>query len=484
MSDIGSLAAIMRDMLDGDVIVGSALASTGIGGLDDVSYRMVLERADNNFFAASFMKKPIVFSLAPEYTMPFSVARNALIETISSTGAYYSHLKLGYLNFDESLISVASKFVEHYINIYSAEEVFSLMFTVNAYDDFQLIHHYGAIEEANFITGELHRPWIRYTLEDELDLLIEIGSVKKIGSVISLTDKGRDSYKIIQEFLVETGFSQKRASLMRFARFGQFDNYDKLADEQSNLPELREMVLRESGIQPGMRVLELGCGTGAMTFDSGLYRLVGASGKVVATDPSLGMLARAEKKKEKFSADNVEIVNAPAENLPFEDNSFDAVVGCNFMQFVDIPLTLKEIHRVSKPGTFFTTIYPLKFAHSKKFFDEWFESVLSPNEKQPDIFPDVNTMSKNIDHELYSEIEIHAIDGINDYSHVDNMVKFLTRVANVFEPTMNQLPWQAQNDMVQFLTERGYQIQQKYPREELIMIHPSQFLKTRVRKSQ
>ena len=330
MSDIGSLVAIMRDMLDGDVIVGSALASTGIGGLDDESYRMILERVDNNFFTLSFMKKPIVFPLAPEYTMPFSVARNALIETISSTGAYYSHLHLGYLNFNESLVAVASKLVEHYIKIYSADKVFSLMFMVNAYDDYQAIHHYGEVEEAKFITGELHRPWIRYTLEEELNLLIEVGSVIRDGSVISLTDKGRDYYHKIRGFLDETGYIKKRAALMRFALFGQFEEYDQVINGYVNFEELRKLVLRRSGIEFSMRVLELGCGTGAMTFDSGLNQLVGSNGQVVATDPSLGMLARAEKKKEQYSADNVKIVNAPAEKLPFDDNSFDAVIGFAF----------------------------------------------------------------------------------------------------------------------------------------------------------
>lgn len=482
MSDIGSLAAIMRDMLDGDVIVGSALASTGIGGLDDNAYRMVLEQVDNNFFASSFLKKPIVFPLAPEYTMPFTVARNALIETISSTGAYYSHLQLGYLNFDESLIAVASKLVEHYINIYSADEVFSLMFTVNAYDDFQLIHHYETVEEAKFITGELHRPWIRYTLEDELNLLIEIGSVKRDGSIISLTEKGEDYYKKIHDFLNETGYSQKRAILMRFALFGQFERYDQFMNEQSDFAEHRKMVLNESGIQPGMRVLELGCGTGAMTFDSGLYRLVGEIGRVIATDPSLGMLVRAERKKEQYNADNVEIINAPAEKLPFDDNSFDAVIGFAFMHFTDIPVALREIHRVAKPGAYFTTFYILKFPHSNQFFNEWFAPVLKTDEKHSNILPDFNSMGREIDRELYEDIEIYNINSIADYRNVESIVNFLVQVANVFESTIINLPWQARQDMVQLLIERGYQVRQKYPPEDMKLIHPAQFLKAKVKK--
>lgn len=484
MSDIGSLAAIMRDMLDGDVIVGSALASTGIGGLDDKAYRMVLEQVDNNFFASSFLKKPIVFPLAPEYTMPFTVARNALIETISSTGAYYSHLKLGYLNFDESLIAVASKLVEHYINIYSADEVFSLMFTVNAYDDFQLIHHYVTVEEAKFITGELHRPWIGYTLEDELNLLIEIGSVKRDGSTISLTDKGEDYYQKTRGFLDETGYIQKRTTLMRFALFGLFEEYDQVVNAFGNFKELREIVLRRSDIQPGMHVLELGCGTGAMTFDSGLYRLVGEAGQVTATDPSLGMLVRAENKKEQFSAYNVDIINAPAEKLPFKESSFDAVVGMGFLHFTDIHETLREIHRVAKPGAILTTIYALKFSQSNPFFNEWFAPVLGSNAEQSDMFPDSDLVGKIIDQELYEDIEISNIDGITDYRNVESVVKFLVQVGNFFESTMNELPWQARQDMVQLLIERGHQIQQRYLPGQLKVIHPSQFLKARVRKYQ
>ena len=484
MGDIGSMSAIMRDMLDGDVIVGPALSSTGIGGLDDESYKMIREWVENNFFRIRLQKEPIVFPLAPEYTMPISVARNALCETISSTGAYYSHLKLGYLNFDESLVAVAAKLIEHYIGIYSADEVLSLMFMVNAYDDYQLINHYGEVEEAKFITGELHRPWIRYTLEDELNLLIEVGAVKREGPVVSLTDKGRDYYQKIRSFLNETGYSQKRAALMRFVRFGQFEEYDQVDNEYGNSQEYRDTVLRESNIQSGMRVLELGCGTGAMTFDSGLYRLVGASGQVTATDPSLGMLARAEKKKEKISADNVEIVNAPAERLPFDDSSFDAMVGCRFLHFTNIPLALREIHRVARHGALFTTFYPLKFPQSNQFFNEWFEPVLSSNEKYPDMLPGFDTVDKIIDRELYDDIEIYNVDAITDYRNVKSIVKFLVYVGNAFESKMNELPWQAQNDMVQLLIERGYQIQQKYSPEPLKLMHPCQILKARVRKLQ
>ena len=365
------------------------------------------------------------------------------------------------------------------------------MLMVNGYDNYQVINHYGEVSEQQFVKGELHRPWIHYTLEGELNLLVSFGAVQRTTkdgrTMISLTDQGCEHYNVIQKFLQETGFLRKRSALMRLSQFGQFEDYDQVVNELGNMQELRDKVLRESDIQSGMHVLELGCGTGAMTIDSGLYRRVGSYGQVTATDPSLGMLARANKKLEKLSVSNVKFVQAPAERLPFKDNSFDAVVGCSFLHFTNIPATLREIHRVAKPGAKFTTIYALKFPYANEFLSEWFEPLLvslKHQDEQPDIFPNPDTVVNAMEDGQYEDIEIYGIDGVFDYRNPESAAKFLVQVVNIFERTMNELPWQARQDMIQLLIERGHHIQQKYSPEQLVQIHPGQFLKAKIRKLQ
>jgi ubiquinone/menaquinone biosynthesis C-methylase UbiE len=92
-------------------------------------------------------------------------------------------------------------------------------------------------------------------------------------------------------------------------------------------------------------VLELGGGTGANLAFYGPNVT-----KLVVTEPEEPMARRLEQKLEKFSLPAT-VLRAPAEDLPFEANSFDFVVSTLVLCTVDDPAkALAEAHRVLKPG--------------------------------------------------------------------------------------------------------------------------------------
>lgn len=92
------------------------------------------------------------------------------------------------------------------------------------------------------------------------------------------------------------------------------------------------------------RVLEIGVGTG-LSFVH--YPEVD---ELVGVDPSEPMLRRARRRAEEIGRD-VTLVEAPAEALPFEDDSFDTVVSLTVLCTVEDPArTLGEIRRVLRPG--------------------------------------------------------------------------------------------------------------------------------------
>jgi ubiquinone/menaquinone biosynthesis C-methylase UbiE len=92
------------------------------------------------------------------------------------------------------------------------------------------------------------------------------------------------------------------------------------------------------------RVLEIGVGTGLSFLH---YPEVD---ELVGVDPSEPMLRRARRRAEKVGRD-VPLVEAPAEALPFEDDSFDTVVSLTVLCTVEDPArTLGEIRRVLRPG--------------------------------------------------------------------------------------------------------------------------------------
>jgi ubiquinone/menaquinone biosynthesis C-methylase UbiE len=93
------------------------------------------------------------------------------------------------------------------------------------------------------------------------------------------------------------------------------------------------------------RVLEIGVGSGTS------FSYYAPDVNVVATEPDPQMLKRARERAEQLHRPNIEIRQAAAEQLPFEDASFDHVV-CTWVLCTvdDLPATLAEIRRVLKPG--------------------------------------------------------------------------------------------------------------------------------------
>ncbi|WP_281225851.1 class I SAM-dependent methyltransferase [Flavobacterium aquiphilum] len=95
-------------------------------------------------------------------------------------------------------------------------------------------------------------------------------------------------------------------------------------------------------------VLDVAAGTGepGLTIASHLN-----GGKVISTDLAEGMLEVAQENAKKRGIKNFETIVCDVCELPFEDNTFDAV-SCRFgfMFFPDMELAIKEMKRVLKPG--------------------------------------------------------------------------------------------------------------------------------------
>ena len=99
-----------------------------------------------------------------------------------------------------------------------------------------------------------------------------------------------------------------------------------------------------AGIRPGRRVLDVACGTGALTL--AVAERVAPGGAVTGLDANPEMLAVARRKQAP-----VEWRDGRAESLPFADASFDAVVSqFGLMFFDDRVAALREMRRVLRPG--------------------------------------------------------------------------------------------------------------------------------------
>jgi len=98
-------------------------------------------------------------------------------------------------------------------------------------------------------------------------------------------------------------------------------------------------------LRPGMSVLDIGCGTGAITAD--IARAIGPNGRVVGLDrdESLLVIARGD-----HVLPNLRFVNGDVLNFAF-DESFDIVTAARVLQWINPPqLAIARIVQAATPG--------------------------------------------------------------------------------------------------------------------------------------
>ncbi len=105
----------------------------------------------------------------------------------------------------------------------------------------------------------------------------------------------------------------------------------------------RRRILRRAELRPGMAVLDVAVGTGALARAA--LDVLGGAGRVVGVDPSPGMLAEARK------SPGLAVVRGVAEQLPFPDGTFDFVsMGYALRHVGDLGGTFAECFRVLRRG--------------------------------------------------------------------------------------------------------------------------------------
>ncbi len=120
--------------------------------------------------------------------------------------------------------------------------------------------------------------------------------------------------------------------------------WDDIRQEYEH-PDIRLGILG-SLVDPGLKVLDIGTGTGSM-----LPVLAGAVGVTVAVDNSAAMLARAQDLCRSRQLSGITLCKADVSALPFADGAFDAVNCAMVLQHVAKPgAAVAEMARVLGPG--------------------------------------------------------------------------------------------------------------------------------------
>jgi len=122
--------------------------------------------------------------------------------------------------------------------------------------------------------------------------------------------------------------------------------YDDSRVVRSFQRRTQALVLEELQIEPGMNVLDLGCGTGWATLE--IAARLGGTGKVVGLDLSERMIEQAKRKLAGFRYDNVAFTLQSASSMDYDDH-FDLVISTNaFHHFVDKGEVFSRVWRALK----------------------------------------------------------------------------------------------------------------------------------------
>ncbi|MFD1852127.1 class I SAM-dependent methyltransferase [Oceanobacillus bengalensis] len=129
---------------------------------------------------------------------------------------------------------------------------------------------------------------------------------------------------------------------------------------------LTKDILSKETIDKTTSVLDIGCGTG----QTAAHIATQYNCQVSAIDNNRTML---EKAKERFFSLQlpIELQQANAENIPYQENVFDIVLSESVLSFTDVSKTIQEAHRVLKPNGILLAIeMTLDVHHSKKHLEE------------------------------------------------------------------------------------------------------------------
>ena len=151
------------------------------------------------------------------------------------------------------------------------------------------------------------------------------------------------------------GFQQVDVDQKQGLVKGVFDsvasNYDLMNDVMSlGTHRLwKNYTIASSNVSKGDKVLDIAGGTGDLAIK--FRKKVGDSGKVILSDINGSMLEEGRKNLINHGVIDVDFIQANAESLPFEDNTFDCVsIAFGLRNVTHKNIALKQMHRVLKKG--------------------------------------------------------------------------------------------------------------------------------------
>lgn len=438
-------------------------------------------------FSNNFLTESDIIQHFNTLLNPNNFPISALCEIFASTALLIAHEQTGDLFVNEKIAQKAMSRVEDFCNTSGIRNLLHLYQMITTHTNLNALSYYDGIPEHEFLLGNWHRPWARHFLSDDLRLgaLSSIMEVKerKGERYVQITPKGVETLQNITQMLEVSDYFSQHMSLLHISQFNKADEYDKLAEQI--FPEFmrdRKRLIDFAEIKPGMKVLELGSGSGMLTFEAGLADRIGPGGKLFCIDPSVGMINHAKAKPQAKEKNWVEFYTGLAEELPFEDETFDAVIGCAFLHFTNRDVALKEMQRVTRAGGVIALFTPLvQDYNNAPFFNEWFSPIFQLASKRrgkpKNYLFSSEEVIESFEKAGLTQIENQQLSEAMVFHDPDVVIKHFIHGVGMYQEELANLPWKARKDIMEELKERGTSICQKYTKEERIIYGACQIIK-------
>lgn len=199
-------------------------------------------------------------------------------------------------------------------------------------------------------------------------------------------------------------------------------------------------------IDKGMKVLELGCGTGDMWKNR--ENLISLCSKLTFSDFSEGMVETT--KNNIGECDNVEYKVIDIQEIPYEDETFDVVIANMMLYHVsDIEKGLKEVRRVLKSGGHFYCA-----TYGEHGIIEYLSKILSVYGVEDNINKNFTLQNGyKILNKIFSKVEkLEYIDSLA-VSNIDDMVEYIYSLSSM--TSLNSVPKQVIKDILMKNTTNG-----------------------------
>lgn len=183
-------------------------------------------------------------------------------------------------------------------------------------------------------------------------------------------------------------------------------------------------IISNYKIDKGIKILELGCGTGDMWMNKD--SLINLCSKIVLSDFSEGMLSTAKKNIGNYS--NIEYKVIDIQEIPFENDAFDIVIANMMLYHVpDIAKGLSEVKRVLKnDGVFYCATY------GEHGIIEYLSKILSSYGVENNINKNFTLQNgKEILSRVFSNIvKLEYIDSLA-VTNIDDMVDYIYSLSSM-----------------------------------------------------